>query len=146
MEVDITDARLAEDSDDITYIDEMQRLYRYPRPARTPGSVVETLGCIPTAPASSWMWLWGTPLHLSTACPRRHQMSPPSMVFASNNLHVFLGALVVGERGAVSLSASGYLLSESGVSTPLSSKLLLLALRRAFGEGAGMRLWTLARL
>ncbi len=87
VEADNTDARLAEDSDDIAYIEEMQRPYGLRCPSgtcanatkqttRPPGSAVETLGCIPTAPASSWMWLWGMPLHPPTASPRRYQMSP----------------------------------------------------------------------
>ena len=37
---------------------------------------METLGFIPMAPASSWMWLWVRPLHPPTVSPRRHQMSP----------------------------------------------------------------------
>ena len=43
-----------------------------------PGSAVETLGCIPMAPAFSWIWLLGTPLHpIYTASPRRHQIDEP---------------------------------------------------------------------
>ena len=86
VEADNTDARLAEDSNDITYIEEMQRSYRSQMSIRdlrerniADKAARQCRGDIGVYTDGSRLLVdvaEGTPLHPPTAGPRRYQMSP----------------------------------------------------------------------